>query len=217
MIASCPECPCFHTLQRQNAENLKQIFPEKEYQGLSPNLHVHVSVSELYMPMMGLPVLLEEICRSWEYINRSKTHECGNWGWGRAIPRKGLYKRNCRCSAVYSPESLTPETLLILYQFLSMLPAHWYTGILLPVYNPHKEDSVVLLAQSSFHSSQGPGNIWKDQTHSAFQFPYLFIPSSSPDVSWTEFRNSELQKEVGQSSISFRTVPNPNFSLLKLT
>ncbi len=24
--------------------------------------------------------------RSWEYINRSQTHECGNWDWGRAIP-----------------------------------------------------------------------------------------------------------------------------------
>ncbi len=35
---------------------------------------------------------------SWEYINRSKTHKCGNWGWGRAISRKGIYKRNCRCS-----------------------------------------------------------------------------------------------------------------------
>ncbi len=32
---------------------------------------------------------------SWEYINRSKTHECGNWGRGRAIPRKGIYKRRC--------------------------------------------------------------------------------------------------------------------------
>ncbi len=37
---------------------------------------------------------------SWEYINRSKAHECGNWGWGCAIPRKGIYKRNCRCSVV---------------------------------------------------------------------------------------------------------------------
>ncbi len=37
--------------------------------------------------------------RSWKYINRSQTHECENWGWGRAIPRKGIYKRNCRCSA----------------------------------------------------------------------------------------------------------------------
>jgi hypothetical protein len=51
-----------HALQRQNAENLKQIFPEKEYRGLSPNFHFHVSVSELYIPTMGLPFLLEEIC-----------------------------------------------------------------------------------------------------------------------------------------------------------
>jgi hypothetical protein len=43
------------TLQRKNAENLKQIFPEKEYRGLSPNFHIHVSVSELYIPTMGLP------------------------------------------------------------------------------------------------------------------------------------------------------------------
>ena len=42
-----------HALQRQNAENLKQIFPEKEYRGLSPNFHIHVSVSELYIPTGG--------------------------------------------------------------------------------------------------------------------------------------------------------------------
>jgi hypothetical protein len=29
-------------LQRQNAENLKQIFPEKEYRGLGPNFYIHV-------------------------------------------------------------------------------------------------------------------------------------------------------------------------------
>ncbi len=52
-----------YTLQRQNAENLKQIFPEKEYRGLSPNFQIHVSVSELYVILtMGLPFLLEEIC-----------------------------------------------------------------------------------------------------------------------------------------------------------
>jgi hypothetical protein len=50
------------TLQRKNGENLKQIFPEKEYRGLSPNFNIHVSVSELYIPTMGLPFLLEEIC-----------------------------------------------------------------------------------------------------------------------------------------------------------
>jgi hypothetical protein len=30
--------------------------------------------------------------RSWEYINRSQTHECGNWDWGRAIPFLGIHK-----------------------------------------------------------------------------------------------------------------------------
>ncbi len=41
------QCLPFYALQRQNAENLKQIFPEKEYRGLSPNFYIHVSVSEL--------------------------------------------------------------------------------------------------------------------------------------------------------------------------
>ncbi len=36
--------------------------------------------------------------RSWYYINCSQTHECWNWGWGRAIPRKGIYKGDFRCS-----------------------------------------------------------------------------------------------------------------------
>jgi hypothetical protein len=72
-------------LQRQNAENLKQIFPEKEYRGHSPNFHFHVSVSELYILTTGLPFLLD---RSWEYINRSQTHECGNWAEAAQYPGK---------------------------------------------------------------------------------------------------------------------------------
>ncbi len=60
-----------YTLQRQNAENLKQIFPEKEYRSLSPNFHIHVSVSVLYIPTMGLPFLLEEICRLIQGIYKS--------------------------------------------------------------------------------------------------------------------------------------------------
>ncbi len=38
--------------------------------------------------------------RSWEYIKRSKTLECGNWDWGHAIPFLGIHKWNFRCSAV---------------------------------------------------------------------------------------------------------------------
>ncbi len=36
---------------------------EKEYRGLSPNFHIHASVSDLYIPTTGLPILLQEICR----------------------------------------------------------------------------------------------------------------------------------------------------------
>ncbi len=37
--------------------------------------------------------------RSWEYINRSQTHECENWDWGRAMPRNGIHKCDFPCSA----------------------------------------------------------------------------------------------------------------------
>ncbi len=42
----------------------------------------------------------------WEYINRSQTHECGNWDWGRAIPRKGIHKWDFLCSAYSSGAQL---------------------------------------------------------------------------------------------------------------
>ncbi len=34
----------------------------------------------------------------WEYMNRSQTHEFGNWDWGRAIPSLGVHKWDSRCS-----------------------------------------------------------------------------------------------------------------------
>jgi hypothetical protein len=49
------------SMQRRNTENSKQIFPEKEYRDLSPNFHIYVSVSYLYIPAIGLPILLHEI------------------------------------------------------------------------------------------------------------------------------------------------------------
>ncbi len=36
--------------------------------------------------------------RSLDYINHSQTHECGNWGWGHTIPRKGIHKWDFHCS-----------------------------------------------------------------------------------------------------------------------
>jgi hypothetical protein len=65
-----------HLLQRNNTEHSKQIFPEKELRGHSPNLHIHVSVTDLYISTIDLPILLQE--NMWKYINRLQTHECGN-------------------------------------------------------------------------------------------------------------------------------------------
>jgi hypothetical protein len=50
------------TLQRTNTENSKQISPEMELLGHSPNFHIHVSVSDLYIPTIDLPILLQDIC-----------------------------------------------------------------------------------------------------------------------------------------------------------
>ncbi len=41
---------------------LKQIFPEKELWGLSPIISTFMCLSDLYIPMIGLPILLQEIC-----------------------------------------------------------------------------------------------------------------------------------------------------------
>ncbi len=54
--------PCVFrdALVRHNTKNSKQIFTEKEMRGLSPNFYIHVSVSNLYIPTIGLPFLLQE-------------------------------------------------------------------------------------------------------------------------------------------------------------
>jgi hypothetical protein len=64
------------TLQRHNTDNSKQIFPMKGAARLqSPFLYIHVSVSDLYIPLIGLPILLLEkyVGRTWKYICRSLT------------------------------------------------------------------------------------------------------------------------------------------------
>jgi hypothetical protein len=46
-----------HCKEDSNTENSKQIFPEKELRGYSPNSNIHVSVSDLYITLIGLPIL----------------------------------------------------------------------------------------------------------------------------------------------------------------
>jgi hypothetical protein len=65
--------------------------------GLSPNFHIQVSVSDLYIPRIGQHTYLpaeESADRLWGYIHRSQTHECGNCDCGRAIPFLEIFVSN---------------------------------------------------------------------------------------------------------------------------
>jgi hypothetical protein len=47
--------------KKTNTENSKHIFPEKELCGhCSPSFPIHMSVSDLYIPTIDLPNLLQE-------------------------------------------------------------------------------------------------------------------------------------------------------------
>ena len=91
-------------LQRQNTEISKQIFPEKEYWGLSPYFHIHASVSDLYIPTIGLPILLQEICRPILGLYKSLTD---TWMWKLGLKPQYSFSGNicfkfsafCLCSA----------------------------------------------------------------------------------------------------------------------
>jgi hypothetical protein len=41
-------------------ENPNYVFPEQELRGLSPDFHIHVSVSYLYIPRIGLHIFLQQ-------------------------------------------------------------------------------------------------------------------------------------------------------------
>ncbi len=74
------------------------------------NIGVSVPIST-FMCLWAIYIFPRSVClfcwrkyvdRSWDYINRSPTYECWNWGWGHAIPRKGIHQWDFRCSVCTS-------------------------------------------------------------------------------------------------------------------
>jgi hypothetical protein len=54
---------CSYTAKNQYRKlETNTVFPEKELRGYSPNFHIHVSVSDLYILTIDLPILLQGIC-----------------------------------------------------------------------------------------------------------------------------------------------------------
>ncbi len=85
--------------QRQNTEISKQIIPRKGISG-SQSQFPHSCVCERFIYSHHRCACWRKyVDRSWDYINRLQTHECGNWSWGRALPRKGIHIWDFRCSA----------------------------------------------------------------------------------------------------------------------
>jgi hypothetical protein len=73
--------------------------------------HSCVCVSDLYIPRIGPHIFLQQNMqtdpRSWDiYINRTQTHECGNWDCDCSIPFLGIFVSNFRyfVFAVCAPE-----------------------------------------------------------------------------------------------------------------
>ncbi len=93
-------------LQRTNTENSKQIFAKKELRG--HNFHIHVSVSDLYIIIVGLPILLQEMCGPILGIctlNRSQTHEQSCWRNEGSVDRDEEQGRGLGLDEFFFPES----------------------------------------------------------------------------------------------------------------
>jgi hypothetical protein len=71
---------------------------------LVPNSYIHVSVSDLYISTIGLPILLQ-INRWTDRRNKLIAHRYMNveiWEQGRVVSFMGIHKSDLVCSALVS-------------------------------------------------------------------------------------------------------------------
>jgi hypothetical protein len=103
---SCPSYSCLCTLALLHCKDKIPKFRNKYSQ--KRNIRVSVSIST-FMRLWAIYIFPQSVSlfcwrkyvdRTWDYINHSQAHECWNWSWGRAIPRKGIHKGDFPYSVV---------------------------------------------------------------------------------------------------------------------
>jgi hypothetical protein len=124
-------------MKGRRESNINVCFPfiySQKWHCYSQFQYSHISVRVYIFP--GSVCLfcckeMQDVDRSWEHINHSQTHECGNWDWGHASPRKGIHKwdflavyttRGAICSKVL------PEKIYLCLALIAMsdrLCHHW--------------------------------------------------------------------------------------------
>ncbi len=78
-------------------------YSQKRYCAVSVQFPHSCVYNRFFIPTIGSAYSAagKHVDRSCEYINRSQTHECGIWDWGRAVPFLGIHKWDFLCSVVF--------------------------------------------------------------------------------------------------------------------
>ncbi len=70
---------------------MKLLFPRQNYNVLSPSSYTHISVRDLYISRIGLPILCRDICGQILGIYKSVTD---TWMWKLGLRPRNSQKRN---------------------------------------------------------------------------------------------------------------------------
>jgi hypothetical protein len=113
-------CPCalifftkFYTVQcKHKITKIQNIYSQKRNWAASVLTPICMCLWAFFLyshDRSAYSAAVKYVDRFWEYLNRSQTHECGNWVWGRAIPFLGIHKWDFRCTR--SVTNLNPKCI----------------------------------------------------------------------------------------------------------